>query len=157
MKNSIENIENKTLKEISVLPIGMAVKLTGVSAQTLRAYERFGLVLPTRSNKKQRLYSFEDIDRIKEIRASIKKHKIGVMALRSMISMIPCWNIKGCSESDRASCAVFEGDVAPCWTYKHHNNFCADLSCRDCEVYKSNYNFDRARKTILKELYRSNR
>ncbi len=153
----MENVENKTLKEVSVLTIGMAVKLTGVSAQTLRAYERFGLVLPTRSNKKQRLYSFEDIERIKEIREGLKEHKIGVTALRSMISMIPCWNIKGCSESDRANCAVFEDELAPCWTYKHYNNFCADLLCRDCEVYKLNYNYTKARKTILKELYRNNR
>jgi len=153
----MENVENKTLKEVSVLTIGMAVKLTGVSAQTLRAYERFGLVLPMRSNKKQRLYSFEDIERIKEIREGLKKHKIGVTALRSMISMIPCWSIKGCSESDKTNCAVFEGDISPCWTYKHHNNFCADLSCRDCEVYRLNYNFTDARETILKELYRGNR
>jgi len=153
----MENIEDKALKKFSVLPIGMAVKLAGVSAQTLRAYERYGLVMPARSNKKQRLYSFEDIERIKEIRVSLKMNKIGIMALRSMISMIPCWSIKDCSESDRENCAVFTEDLAPCWTYKHQDNVCADMSCRDCEVYKLNSNFIKARETIITELQKGNK
>jgi DNA-binding transcriptional MerR regulator/quercetin dioxygenase-like cupin family protein len=44
-----------------------AARLTGVSASTLRLWERHGLVVPDRSNKGQRRYSAGDIARLKRI------------------------------------------------------------------------------------------
>lgn len=47
--------------------IGIAAQLCGVHPQTLRQYERMGLVLPARVGAKNRLYSENDIDRVKQI------------------------------------------------------------------------------------------
>ena len=52
--------------------IRIAAQLVGVHQQTLRAYERDGLVFPARSPGRQRLYSQADIDRLCEIRRLIE-------------------------------------------------------------------------------------
>src|SRR5437763_15952402 len=51
--------------------ISAAARLLGVHAQTLRAYERQGLITPTRSKGRIRLYSVEDIRRAQLVRRLI--------------------------------------------------------------------------------------
>ena len=48
--------------------ISIAANMVGVHAQTLRYYERVGLVMPSRSEGKRRLYSPNDIERLKRIK-----------------------------------------------------------------------------------------
>lgn len=50
-----------------VYAIGVAARLCGVHPQTLRAYERMGLVTPARLNEKNRMYSEADIRRVSQI------------------------------------------------------------------------------------------
>jgi MerR family transcriptional regulator/heat shock protein HspR len=47
--------------------IGVAATLCGVHPQTLRQYERLGLVIPSRAGAKNRLYSELDIKRVQRI------------------------------------------------------------------------------------------
>ena len=47
--------------------ISVAAQILGVHPQTLRLYEREGLVEPKRTGGKIRLYSVRDIDRVKRI------------------------------------------------------------------------------------------
>jgi len=47
--------------------IGVAANLCGVHPQTLRQYERLGLVIPSRAGAKNRLYSELDIRRVQRI------------------------------------------------------------------------------------------
>lgn len=47
--------------------ISVVAKVLTIHPQTLRQYEREGLVLPSRTDGKMRLYSQRDIDRIKLI------------------------------------------------------------------------------------------
>ncbi len=47
--------------------ISIAAELAGVHPQTLRVYERKGLVLPQRTEGNTRRYSEEDIDRLRKI------------------------------------------------------------------------------------------
>ncbi len=48
--------------------ISVAARLVGVHEQTLRYYERAGLVEPARSRGRIRLYSLTDIERVRQIR-----------------------------------------------------------------------------------------
>jgi MerR family transcriptional regulator/heat shock protein HspR len=50
-----------------VYMIGVAAQLCGVHPQTLRQYERLGLVVPSRAGAKNRLYSESDIRRVRRI------------------------------------------------------------------------------------------
>ena len=49
--------------------ISVASRIVGVHAQTLRYYERVGLIWPSRSGGRQRLYSPADIERLRRIKA----------------------------------------------------------------------------------------
>jgi MerR family transcriptional regulator/heat shock protein HspR len=49
--------------------ISVAARMIGIEAHTLRYYERLGLVQPERSSGNIRLYSEEDIDRLRYIKA----------------------------------------------------------------------------------------
>jgi MerR family transcriptional regulator/heat shock protein HspR len=50
-----------------VYMIGIASELCGIHPQTLRQYERLGLVVPSRVGAKNRLYSESDILRVRRI------------------------------------------------------------------------------------------
>ena len=49
--------------------ISVAARMVGIEAHTLRYYERLGLVQPERSSGNIRLYSEEDIERLRHVKA----------------------------------------------------------------------------------------
>jgi len=56
--------------------ISIAARLCDMHPQTLRMYERLGLVKPRRTDSKNRLYSDHDIERIRQIQRLT--HDLGV-------------------------------------------------------------------------------
>jgi DNA-binding transcriptional MerR regulator len=57
-----------------ILSIGDAAAALGISASTLRFYERIGVVDPCRAGRnKNRLYLPQDIEQIRKYRASLGK------------------------------------------------------------------------------------
>ena len=48
--------------------ISVAARMVGLHSQTLRYYERVGLVRPSRSGGRQRLYSMADVERLRRIK-----------------------------------------------------------------------------------------
>jgi MerR family transcriptional regulator, heat shock protein HspR len=54
-------------KSRGVYMISVAAELAGMHPQTLRIYEARGLIMPKRSPKNTRLYSQEDVDRLRRI------------------------------------------------------------------------------------------
>jgi MerR family transcriptional regulator/heat shock protein HspR len=52
--------------------ISVAAHMLGVHAQTLRSYERQGLLKPSRTKGRIRLYSIEDIRRAQQVRRLIE-------------------------------------------------------------------------------------
>lgn len=51
--------------------ISIAARMVGMHQQTLRYYERAGLLQPSRSSGRRRLYSMSDIARLREIQQLI--------------------------------------------------------------------------------------
>jgi MerR family transcriptional regulator, heat shock protein HspR len=54
-------------RDHGVYMISVAAELAGMHPQTLRIYETRGLITPKRSPKNTRLYSQEDVDRLRRI------------------------------------------------------------------------------------------
>src|ERR1700716_2639904 len=54
-------------RDRGVYMISVAAELAGMHPQTLRIYESRGLIQPKRSPKNTRLYSQEDVDRLRRI------------------------------------------------------------------------------------------
>ena len=61
-----------------VYVISVAARMVGVHAQTLRAYEREGLVRPARSGGGVRMYSEEDIERLQLIRRFVEELGVNI-------------------------------------------------------------------------------
>lgn len=54
-------------KKRPLFMISIAAELAEMHPQTLRMYERRGLIKPNRSSKRTRLYSMEDVERLRHI------------------------------------------------------------------------------------------
>ncbi|MHB9150411.1 MAG: heat shock protein transcriptional repressor HspR [Thermoleophilia bacterium] len=54
-------------KKRPLFMISVAAELADMHPQTLRMYERRGLIQPNRSSKRTRLYSMEDVERLQRI------------------------------------------------------------------------------------------
>lgn len=63
-------------REEPVYLISIAAKLCEMHPQTLRLYERIGLVIPQRIGMKNRMYSDADIERLRQIQRFT--HDLGV-------------------------------------------------------------------------------
>ena len=61
-------VEDNRLRDEPCFVISVAARIVGVHAQTLRHYERVGLIWPSRTTGRQRLYSMADIERIRRLR-----------------------------------------------------------------------------------------
>lgn len=55
-------------RDAPLFTIRMAARIVGIHQQTLRAYEREGLIRPARSDGGHRLFSDADIERVRTIR-----------------------------------------------------------------------------------------
>jgi MerR family transcriptional regulator/heat shock protein HspR len=115
--------------------IGTAAELLRVHPRTLRLYEQFGLLRPSRKNNR-RFYSENDIKWVQCIRYLIHNKGLNQEGLRRLLGLIPCWELKGCSEMDRAACTAFEDRSTSCWEIA--NSTCAKAGkCFECETYLS--------------------
>ena len=63
--------EDEPLEDEPCYVISVAARIVGMHAQTLRYYERAGLLMPSRSRGRRRLYSPADIGRLREIHGLI--------------------------------------------------------------------------------------
>lgn len=146
-----ESKENPTAQDpqAPVYSIGTVARMLGISVFTLRMYEREGLILAEKSESNQRRYSQNDVERLKCIRRAITEQKFGIAGIRTIFSMIPCWNIVQCSENDRQNCQAYQGYTGPCWSLKHLNNTCTTRTCRDCTVYKDFADCGKVKQSIV--------
>jgi MerR family transcriptional regulator, heat shock protein HspR len=122
--------------DVPLYSISTAAKILGISVHTLRMYEREGLIIPFRKESLQRLYTRSDVERLNCIRKAINNEKLSIAGIISLYSMIPCWNIKKCSQTEKQECEAYKGHQKACWMFVHNNNICAKQNCRECTVYK---------------------
>ncbi len=60
-------------RNMALFPIGIVMKLTDLTARQIRYYEQHELVKPARTEGNQRLFSFNDVQRLLEIKQLIEK------------------------------------------------------------------------------------
>src|SRR5260221_14563385 len=68
--------------------ISIAAQLTGLHPQTVRLYERLGLVLPCRVNNKNRLYSHADIERLLQIRRFTQEMGVNLAGVEIILDLL---------------------------------------------------------------------
>ncbi|MFC4809498.1 MULTISPECIES: MerR family transcriptional regulator [Paenibacillus] len=60
-------------RNMALFPIGIVMKLTDLTARQIRYYEQHELIVPARTSGNQRLFSFNDVERLLEIKSLIEK------------------------------------------------------------------------------------
>lgn len=74
-------------KSEPVYMIGVVVNLTQMHAQTIRLYERLGLVTPQRKSK-NRLYSESDVDRLRQIRRFTQDMGVNLAGVEVILELL---------------------------------------------------------------------
>ena len=72
--------------DAAVFVISVAAELTGLHPQTLRTYERMGLIRPGRTGGGGRRYSARDIDLLREI-SELTSAGIGIEGVRRILDL----------------------------------------------------------------------
>jgi MerR family transcriptional regulator/heat shock protein HspR len=67
--------------------ISMAARLLGMHPQTLRKYERLGLVQPSRTIGSMRLYSREELERLKLIKRLVDGAGINLAGVQRLLEI----------------------------------------------------------------------
>ena len=73
-------------RELGKYTMSVAVMMTGMPAHKIRRLEEFGLCNPARKGSRQRLYSDQDIDLIKEI-AVLEQSGINLTGVKAILDM----------------------------------------------------------------------
>ena len=67
--------------------ISMAAELLGMHPQTLRKYERLGLVSPTRTVGSMRVYTAEELDRLKLIKRLVEDEGVNLAGVQRLLAI----------------------------------------------------------------------
>jgi len=70
-----------------VYTISVVAQLLGLHEQTIRQYERLGLIAPCRTIRKTRLYSQSDIERLECINYLVKTCGVNLSGVRIVITL----------------------------------------------------------------------
>ena len=65
----------------------MAARLLDMHPQTLRKYERLGLVRPTRTVGSMRVYSREELDRLKLIKRLVEEDGVNLAGVQRLLDI----------------------------------------------------------------------
>lgn len=135
--STIEPSAEKGREHLPLYPIGVVAELVGITDQTLRLYEKHGLISPARRGK-DRYYSENDIKWLKCLRDLIHVKKISIEGIKKLLDYAPCWEINECPKERREKCLAYIEKSKPCWEL--NNRICEKSSgklCKDCIVYLS--------------------
>ena len=67
--------------------ISMAARMLGMHPQTLRKYERLGLVQPTRTIGSMRIYTRDELERLKLIKRMVEDNGINLAGVQRLLSI----------------------------------------------------------------------
>lgn len=89
--------------------ISVAAKLVSMHPQTLRYYERLGLVVPSRSRGRVRLYSPRDIERLQRIARLVDELGVNLAGVEVILNMTE--RMEEMQREMEAMRAAFEAEI----------------------------------------------
>ena len=87
MANEVDEKAQAAKKDRPLYVISVAAELVDMHPQTLRLYERKGLIEPSRSAGKTRLYSQRDIEHLQEIRRLTQELGVNLAGVEEIIRL----------------------------------------------------------------------
>jgi MerR family transcriptional regulator, heat shock protein HspR len=132
-----KDLSDEERKSLPLYPIGIVAELIGTTDQTLRLYEKHGLIKPARRNK-NRFYSENNIKWLRCLRDLIHNQKISIEGIKKLLDYAPCWEITSCPDERKGKCSAYIDQTKPCWEL--NRMICNTESgriCEDCVVFIS--------------------
>ena len=123
----------------ALYPIGIVAELLSIHPRTLRIYEQEGLIKPARRGGK-RFYSNNDLQWLKCLRKLLTDEGLNIAGIKKLLTIAPCWNIRGCSEEMRKQCPAILNFPVPCWDLVPRACKDKGQNCSECEVYLKKMN-----------------
>src|SRR5690554_1628502 len=73
--------------DVPVFVISVAAELAGMHPQTLRQYDRLGLVSPGRTRGRGRRYSLRDIDTLREVQRLSQDEGVNLIGIKRILAL----------------------------------------------------------------------
>ena len=125
---------NRKKTEKPKLRINEVARIVDLSQKRIREYESEGLVKPLREPRtNNRMYSQQDITRIRRIKALIHQHGFTLSCLKYFLASAPCWIIFNCAE--KTDCMAYKTRQKPCYEVMQTANAAHIDKCQSCAVY----------------------
>ncbi len=119
------------MRSQALYPIGIVAELLGMHSETLRVWDREGLVNPQRRGR-SRCFSDDDLLRLLFVKHLLDDEGFNLAGARAYLRLYPCWASDACRPCYKS--AVANGK--PCW--KQPNAYCglfdkAVHTCAGCQ------------------------
>ena len=128
----------KGIEHRPLYSIGIVSELLDVHPETIRTWERSGLMLPPRRRSGKRTFSGNDLKRLQFIQ-SLAQEGLSLRAIRYYLRLYPCWHNDECT--NQSNCPSGEGYTKPCWrepdtfcTVSSNENLCATCNQNEAET-----------------------
>ena len=119
------------MQDRPLYPIGIVAEILNVHPETVRVWERHGIIHPKRRSGK-RFYSEGDLNRLRFIK-KLMGEGLNIPAISHYLKLYPCWQRDNCPVCMHRSDAI--GCAKPCW--KEEGTYCevsyAEDPCAKCE------------------------
>ena len=123
----------RSLQNTPLYPIGIVSDLIGVNPETIRSWEKAGLIPPSQRRSGKRFYSQKELKRLQFVRG-LAREGLSIRAMLYYLQIYPCWKAVDCSDclhnSDQNSSSK------PCW--QEEGTFCRvanmENPCANCSV-----------------------
>ena len=118
----------------ALYPIGIVAELLSIHPRTLRIYVQEVFKRPGRRCGK-RFYSNNDLQWLKCLRKLLTEEGLNIAGIKKLLTIAPCWEIRGCGEEMRKECPAILNFPVPCWDLMPRVCKENGVACADCEVY----------------------
>jgi MerR family transcriptional regulator/heat shock protein HspR len=132
----VSNVGSDSLEGHPLISIGPLSRRVGLSVSSIRKYETEGLVIPFRTPSGRRLFSREDVDRVRNIQHMIQNLGLNLAGIRRIQALLPCWNLLPCERDRRDACEAYRDSTRPCWMTRGVGCTPQGNECRKCAVYR---------------------
>lgn len=83
----MESLPDRVDRDAPLFPISTAARLAGMHPQTLRTYDRLGLVVPTRTRGRGRRYSMRDVARLRLVQYLSQDEGINLNGVQRILEL----------------------------------------------------------------------
>jgi MerR family transcriptional regulator/heat shock protein HspR len=128
--------DNLVTSTSPVYTLSTISSLSGIPVHSIRQYIDRGLIIPFKKESNRHLFSQVDILRLKFIRKLLDEDGLNIAGIRTLLSLVPCWTVRKCSNEVREECQAFHSNPSPCWEASVKGTLCKNSDCRECEVYR---------------------